>query len=173
MVNNSNLLEHPIDMLIGMDILRNHVLTFNKSRQKIIIDNEPNQSNYAHALTLNISNIMGQSYVLCIIGINGKRVRAILDSGAWISYLSSTYLDGVEAIGEIHDYNPILGEIRTSKHRSRIQIDDTNQNIEVGKMTPILEMTMKVLNVDAIIGLDSIDSDAFCIDFISCRLLFT
>ena len=163
-VNGSGLLEAPIDVLIGMDILRKHCLMFDRSNGTVTIDGDMGLYEVRNTLPLRVTNIMGQSYVCCDVSINGVSVNTILDTGACISYLSSSHLNGVESVGEVHDYNPILGEINVTKHEVTVGFDGFSKVIEVGKMPSMLELTMQMIGINFVMGLDCLDCDCFGLD---------
>ena len=170
-VNNSGLVAEPIDALIGMDILYGHRLVFDKNSHSIFIDEEVEEGVYEHTMDLECIDLMGR----CICGkmtVNSEEVNAILDTGAWIPYLSAQYLANVEACGDVQDYNPLLGTINTTKHNVTLCIGDISTNVTVGKMPSLLEATLSIIGIDLVIGFDVLPSQKFCLDLTSNRLLF-
>lgn len=171
-INNAGLIDVRVDALLGMDVLCQHSFSFDKSENTVVVDVVLDEISYNHSAPIEIKDLMGQKCVMMEAKINQKSVRTILDTGAWISYLSSSYLNGVEEKGTIKDYNPIIGDIRTTKHEVELSIGDMSQIVDVAKMPSTLEMMMRMIGVGFVMGLDSIESDRICIDFRKGTMLY-
>lgn len=171
-INASNLLTERVHALIGMDILCNHILEFDKSRNVLFVDAEDSHLVYEHSIPVDCFNLLGFKGITLDVTINNHQATTLLDTGACISYLSSSYLDGVDVIGDVHDYNPILGPIETTKHEVVLSMGDFSQNLVVAKSPMLLEQTLRMLNVSVILGLDAIECDKICLDFINQAIKF-
>lgn len=170
-INDSQLFEGDIDVLIGMNILVNHRFDFNKDTLEVIIDGEADTS-FTHVMPFEISCMMGQNYISSHVHINGISVNTIIDSGAKISYLSPAYIDHIETVGEIHDYNPLLGDINTTTHNVTLGIDSYSSIINVALMPKLLNLMLNMINVDFLMGIDAIKTNRLCLDFMKKQLCF-
>lgn len=171
-INSSGLFQEQVEGLIGMDVLCGHTFEFDKVSGTVRIDAAIDEEDYHHTVPMEISNIMGQINVIIAVKVNGRPVRTIIDTGAWISYLSSQYLSSSETIGTIQDYNPVLGDFETTKHNVRLSLGEFEQNISVGKMPPLLEAVLSMISTGFVLGLDAIECDRICLDLKAPRLLY-
>ena len=73
---------------------------------------------------------------------------------------------------EIKDYNPILGDIHTTKHMVTLSCDGHTQNISVAKMPSVLELMMNMMGIEMILGLETIKYDKLCLNFVKGCLIF-
>jgi len=172
-INNSGLIHEKIDALIGMDILCHHSFEFDRVENVVKIDAPLAGECYAYTIPMEVFNIMGQQGIALNVEINNQSVKTILDTGAWISYLSSSCLQGIAPVGRVEDFNPIFGKINATKHIVEMGIGGSSQNLAVAKMPNMLEMMMKMLGIDLVLGLDAIECDKICLDFLNGKLFFS
>ena len=86
--------------------------------------------------------------------VGRKRVRAIIDTGAWTSYLHPDLTVGMRKVGRLRDYNPILGGFPTALVRAQIALRKWSGSLPVGVATPGLVKVLGALDVQAIVGND-------------------
>ena len=148
-INDTALLTHEVDGLLGLDVLANKSWEFDFASQSLFV-NEVARQNYENSLPLDISMLSGISFDM-IVG--GQPCKGILDSGAFVSYASSKLVSNVPSCGNVDDNNPILGEIHTTLHPLAIRLGKRDFNIKAGKMTEMLEMMMAMVDVECVLGI--------------------
>lgn len=158
-INQSGLFHLETDGLIGMDILKGHIFTILKNESKI----EFGKSDRAFSNIISIESAFGDT-LLVKVQIDNLPCKALFDTGAWIGYASSQLVSQSSTIGDITDFNPIIGQINTTKHDVSLTIGDKTTKITVGKMTSMIEMPLKMLAVNFVFGLNQIDANAICIN---------
>jgi hypothetical protein len=88
------------------------------------------------------------------IEVNGRRVRAALDTGAWRSYLLPAVAEGLQRTGTFEDYNPVFGVIRPELVHARMRLRGTEKELEVGVAPPELAMVLHALRASVLLGND-------------------
>lgn len=146
------LVTDPCSGLLGMDVLGKHTfclaLRDGELRTGQLVDMK-------RGTTLASKMVLG----VPLIGIftRGKSIKAILDTGAQYGYVMNRDLvDGLDTIGNITDYNPLLGDISSDAWRLPYQlISDDGQLIgpEMEETVGFLEAgLLGMLGAEAIIG---------------------
>lgn len=88
------------------------------------------------------------------IEVNGRRVRAALDTGAWRSYLLPAVAEGLQRTGTFQDFNPVFGVIRPELVHARMRLRGTEKALEVGVAPPELAMVLHALRASVLLGND-------------------
>ena len=86
--------------------------------------------------------------------VGGKRVRAILDTGAWRSYLPPDVAVGLERVGRGQDYNPVLGGITTDLVWARVRFRGWSGAVTMGIITHEHIAAFGERDAQAIVGND-------------------
>ena len=89
-----------------------------------------------------------------MLTVGKKKVAAILDTGAWASYLHPELTVGLRRLGRLRDYNPILGGFSTGLVRAPLRLNRWSGSLSVGVATPGLVKMLDALDVQAIVGND-------------------
>jgi hypothetical protein len=64
--------------------------------------------------------------------VAGYRVRAFLDTGAWLSYASPQAVAGLRSVRVVRDFHPVFGEFETEVYRLAIGVGDRAIDAEFG-----------------------------------------
>ena len=147
---NDNLLSQEVDGLLGLDILMGNVWEFDFDSQSILV-NEADQQEYEESIPLYISPITGLIDIALSVG--NRSCKGILDSGAFVSYASSSLVANVAPCGEADDYNPRIGAMHTTLYLLAIRLGNREFTIKAGKMPQLLEMTTSLAGIDCVLGI--------------------
>jgi hypothetical protein len=142
----------PCSGLLGMDVLGKHTIRFCLRAGELHIDDVDDAN---RGTVLASASAMG----VPMIGIHsrGTDLRALFDTGAQYGYvLKSELVDGLDVIGNITDYNPMLGDISSDASRLPYQLIGEDGQLA----SPLMHETvgyleaglLSLLNADAIIG---------------------
>ena len=149
-INDSHLLSQEVDGLLGLDILMGNVWEFDFDSQSILV-NEAAQQEYEESIPLYISpNAVLINFDL---SVGDRSCKGILDSGAFVSYASSSLVADVAPCGEVDDHNPILGAIHTTLHLLAIRLGNRVFTIKAGKMPQLLKMMIPSPGIDCVLGI--------------------
>lgn len=110
--------------------------------------------------------------VATIHSANGDS-RAIIDSGASLSYVPEEIVAGLEPTGMRQDFYPGFGEFETNTWRLRAAIGGRRFSMTVGVLPPMLKMMLGfVIGADGwIVGNDFFRGRVMAIDYANARLL--
>jgi hypothetical protein len=158
-----------VDWLFGHDFFAsNRVLIDWPSRQvRILGANEPTPRGFAIPIEL----VMG---VPAVTGRSSHgTVRAIIDSGASLSYVPANVVQGLTPVGKRSDFYPGFGEFETDVFRVRTEIGGRFINISAGVLPPMLQMMFGlVLGADGwIVGSDFFRNRVTVIDYRNSRIV--
>jgi len=139
----------PCSGLLGMDVLGRHTLHFCLRAGELHIDDANRGTVLASAVAMGVP----------MVGIHsrGTDLRALFDTGAQYGYvLKRELVDGLDVIGNITDYNPMLGDISSDAWRLPYQLIGEDGQLA----SPFMQETvgyleaglLSLLNADAIIG---------------------
>jgi hypothetical protein len=158
-----------VDWLFGHDFFAsNRVLIDWPARQvRILGANEPTPRGFAIPIEL----VMG---VPAVTGRSSHgTVRAIIDSGASLSYVPANVVQGLTPVGKRSDFYPGFGEFETDVFRVRTEIGGRFINISAGVLPPMLQMMFGlVLGADGwIVGSDFFRNRVTVIDYRNSRIV--
>ena len=145
----SNATGSKLDGLIGGDILKHYQFQVNFQDQSFSIL-EP--SSFKDLDSVDIKILMGVPAIEIVFG--REPIRAILDTGAKISYLKSCHVEELDPIGESEDFYPGVGKFKTSIYELPIHFNNKKLNLTFGKAPPFLELLLTGLGAEAVVGND-------------------
>jgi len=134
-------LGRPVEWLFGHDFFAaNRVLIDWPARRVHLLDvNDP----LVEGRSIPFELVMG---VPVVTGRSSRgAVRAIVDSGASISYVPATLVEGLTPIGRRKDFYPGFGEFETDVWRVRAEIGGRRLTIKAGVLPPTLHMMFGLL----------------------------
>ena len=139
-----------VDFLIGNDILSRFNIQISLKRNQLIITDEK-LKDYQDDSNLN-NNVFFMGAPALKFSTGGNVFSAIYDTGAKISYFSSNLVSGLNIIGEINDFNPMLGKFTSSKYNLELSFNEHKVSFPGGKSPDLLEMTLSLIGISAVIG---------------------
>lgn len=139
--------------LLGMDVINSMPMMFSLKDGSMFFDDDAEYSTHFKKFPL---SLLSGGLVAITISVNGKEANMIVDSGAPISYIRSDFVAGLESAGIMEDFSPFIGNFQTDTFICEV---DTmmNQNVykqRFGIPPQIISMTLDMLNVDGVIGIE-------------------
>lgn len=132
--------------IIGLDILKDG-FTINRKEQTITFGND--DLDLSDAKVINLDRGLLYTFDFKFLG---RTYRAILDSGAIISYLDIN-LDNLNETGYSYDYSPLIKEeINGKSYDILINTNGIDYPIKIGTPKPKLLSVLKMLGVNGVIG---------------------
>ena len=142
----------PCSGLLGMDVLGRHTLRFCLRAGELHIDD---------VYDANRGTVLGSATAMGVpmieIHSRGTDLRALFDTGAQYGYvLKRELVNGLDVVGHITDYNPMLGDISSDAWRLPYQLMGEDGQLA----SPLMHETvgyleaglLSLLSADAIIG---------------------
>lgn len=139
-----------VDFLIGNDILSKFNILISLKKNQLIITDEKIEE-YRNQSDLNSTDFFMGAPALKFCKV-GSEFSAIYDTGAKISYFSSNLVSGLNSLGDINDFNPMLGKFTSSKHNLELLFNEHKISFPGGKSPELLEMTLSPFGISAVIG---------------------
>ncbi|MCQ2077561.1 MAG: hypothetical protein MJZ20_11160 [Bacteroidaceae bacterium] len=167
-VNDSGLICSHIDGIIGLNIISENVIDIDRNEMTISF-NEPSMPNFEKRIDLN-KKLIQMGGIQFDVTLNSKPCSAVFDTGAFVPYVSSDIIGNAPSIGNIEDYNPVLGRFRTTLHKIDIDIQGEIRTITVAKMTSQIQMMMSMIGVEAVLGIEALGAKRLRIDISNSRL---
>lgn len=171
------LLGRQIDTLLGLDILSHYAVEIDLNARRLTFSDTP-PTDEGWATTPFRGGEMG---ITLPIGVNGKDVNFVLDTGAKISYLHSRYTQGLTSDESRDDFSPMIGRFHTPIFHLEATINGTrraNNSSEsalafpmaFGNLPVLLQMPLHAIGINGIIGHDLFTHFRVDIDFPSHEL---
>ncbi|MEO6042489.1 MAG: hypothetical protein ABIQ47_01045, partial [Tepidiformaceae bacterium] len=140
----------PIDVLLGMDVLGRFEFGLDLRAGHLVIA-RPRTIRWRGA-RLPLEPLAGVPSVTAVI--NGKSVRAFVDTGARLSYGSSALATGVAPGRSERDFYPGIGVFDTEVRELPLEIAGQHLQLEFGTLPAALAGLLGATGVDAILGAD-------------------
>jgi len=146
-------LQSPVAALIGTDILREFVVTFDLGTNTLVFE--------AGRLTppeaVEVTDVMGVPVVPA--RLDGVDHSMIVDTGAALSYLVAPPTGADAALGEtMDDFLPMFGKFRTELFQAHLTAGRSAGIRRFGVLPPPLDGLLRMLGVSGLIGLNAIGS---------------
>lgn len=134
--------------LVGMDILGESNILIDAPGGRVVFD-------YATDGMTRVASSQG-AYVFMEMEIRGRRVKVILDTGAPISYVSSSLTEGLEVVDVVDDFNPAVpgGKYRVPRYEFSAAFAGHEFLMRAGHLPPDLQMAVSILGVKGVVGID-------------------
>jgi hypothetical protein len=136
----------PFDVLLGMDVLAGTGLFIDPANQQITLNATP----AAGGTRMTMSTTMGVPTISCNIG--GTYRKLFFDTGATITYLPATAMNGYRPVREVKDFYPGLGTFLSTVYQVPADIGNRQVVIEVGALPDTLQNALLVTGIDGIMG---------------------
>ena len=96
------------------------------------------------------------AYVFMEMEIRGQMVKVILDTGAPISYVSSSLTEGLEVVDVVDDFNPAVpgGKYRVPRYEFSAAFAGQEFRMRAGHLPPALQMAVSILGVKGVVGME-------------------
>jgi hypothetical protein len=148
----------PVDALVGADILAKYQWLVDVGEGRLVVSRGEVPCD---GVTLRTPSVGGVPTADVILG--GRQGRAVLDTGARLSYAGAADVSGTP-VGRERDFNPLLGVFETDVYRARVEIAGLSVDARVGVMPPALQQVLALVGARWIVGMDVLGQAAFVLD---------
>ena len=95
-------------------------------------------------------------YMSVEMTLAGNPARVILDTGAPISYVSGAFTEGLNPIGQVTDFNPLVpgDTFETPIFEFPASFAGIGFTMKAGHLPASLQMMLSVLGVDGVVGME-------------------
>ena len=136
-----------IDVLLGSDVLGRFAVTIDADAGDVVFDGAPLGR---HAGAAPLHTVAGLP--TAVIRTAGRKVRALLHTGATVSCLREADLAPHRAVGVVRDYYPGVGEFATELRLVPLMFGDQPVHLECGRLPPTIEAALSPLGLHGIVG---------------------
>ena len=155
----------PVVGFIGMDILKHTNLTVDFENEEILFGVPEAEDKHGYCI-VTLKEMLGEIVYTEDLMIGGKRVKAIIDTGAIYSYVAGSFANVFEITAEtLVDYNPEVGEIKSDIYKGRLSIYNSPIGYEVDVKVGIMPPVFELLGMDAIVGINVLSEKCIFFDF--------
>ncbi len=149
-----------IDIMMGTDILKQHHITIDLPAHRLHFG-ERTRRNFANRIPM--TNFMGAPSVAVSIG--GTTLRMVVDTGARLSYVDSSFAANYPAVDKEKDFYPGLGEFETDVYEIPLELGNERFTLRCGVLPELLETTLRVTGNKGIIGTELYQKFIVCLAF--------
>jgi hypothetical protein len=145
----SDMLGSPVTTLMGMDILSKFKVLFHYQEGFIGFSQVaiPMQGYF-----IPFTKVMGIPIIE--LDVLGQKLKFFLDTGAKLSYLSTSYTAGLISQGEDTDFYPGHGTYQTPVYELNADLAGVSFPVRFGSLPPVLTSLLTMGQVQGIIGFD-------------------
>ncbi len=161
----SKLIGYDIDVLLGLDILRDYKVKIDyAARELTISDTAFDTEGYSRVpLSLRI-------YYLLPMTVNGSPHTFALDTGARISYIHAKETSQLQPIDEREDFNPEVGRFTTPIFQMSATVAQHTFPVQFGNAPSRLATALGLFGIEGIIGYDLFAAFTVILDLSASRL---
>jgi hypothetical protein len=129
-----------VDWLIGYDILNAH---------RMLLDWRASAVHVGRARTRHIASRFPIEMLMGIPVISasheGRSIRAVVDSGAALSYAPRSVVEGLPDAGEYQDFYPGVGAFTTPTWNARVRLGERDVVLRIGVLPEALQLLFGML----------------------------
>ena len=135
--------------LLGMDIISRLGMKIDVSGGKLSFN--PSTEGMTR-----LPSRMGMGYMSVEMVLTGKPAKIILDTGAPTSYVSASFTEGLDPIGQVTDFNPLVpgDTFETPIFEFPASFAGKGFTMRAGHLPASLQMMLSVLGVDGVVGME-------------------
>jgi hypothetical protein len=162
-----------IDGIIGADILSKTGGVYFDKISKTVKFTSKNDFQHSVRVPLKVLGALGYYYIVLQLNTGGNSISAILDTGAYMSYIDQDIARHGIPNGNAIDFAPMFGGwINTTTVILPVSIGTQTQSISFAVMTKAIKTQVKMFGCKAILGINEISWDKLSIDFESKELMY-
>ena len=150
--NISELLGHTIDVLMGNDILSNHMVEFNYREHYVAFDTSGGFADIPTSQEFTIEQFMGIPVVT--LHVNQQAIKCFLDTGATLSYLNPAITQRYTSKGTKEDFYPNIGKFLSPVFEVAARMGELEFLMDVGHLPELFALTLTLSNTQGILGYD-------------------
>ncbi len=141
-------LEHPVDALFGGDLLGDHPFKIDFNGKTITFFTEGYSDEGGTTIPLQVT--MGG--VVFPMGLNGREVSAVLDTGAHYSYVTENEPETKNFTREIEDFNPMTGRFTSKMGEVSVTVAGRDLVFDFGTLSGMLGMLLSMIGASTVVG---------------------
>lgn len=134
---------------IGNDIISNYDVIVNGKNNTIEFFEETKQHN---GVKLNFDFIGQTNSPRIKLGINGKEVKAVLDTGARLSFAEKSFFNNKVKTRSEKEFNPMFGDFMTDIYTLDVNIAGIKETLDFGTLLDNAEPFFQMIGVSAFVG---------------------
>ena len=163
----SSLMGFSIDVLMGLDLIRQFYIKTDYQNKEITFSTEeiPFEANCSIPIVL-------ENGAVCVnLNVEGHAVKFALDTGAKISYIDASFTDGKPVIETKSDFSPMIGNFNTPIYSMRASAGNQTFPVNFGKLPSLIASMLKMMGIYGAIGFDLFNAFTILMDFKNNQLL--
>lgn len=145
----------PFDIVIGCDILAAHTIRIRWNEEAFDVGEDVPEGPIASAMDSRMGTPM------LALKIDGRPTRALLDTGAHLSYVAPSVVHGKDPVGERSDFHPVCGHYSVPTFIITVDLDGRPVPILAGippeGLRTLTEMELTALRASAVLGTSLFD----------------
>ncbi len=141
-------LENPVDALFGGDMIGDHPFRIDFTNKTITFLAEGYSEEGGAVVPLNVT--MGG--LVFNMGLNGREVSAVLDTGAHYSYLTENQPETAGFTREIEDFTPMTGRFTSRMGEVPVVLAGKELVFEFGILSGMLGGLLSMLGASGVVG---------------------
>lgn len=157
----SESLGHEVEWLFGSDFLNVYRVLLDDIGRVAILSTEPIE--LENSCEIRLAFVMGVP--LIEIHVEGAPVRAILDTGAAISYAPPSATEGRTSIRTVSDFYPMFGTFETGVWEVEAEVCGEPLRLDVGALPDMLQMMLGMISEGWIVGREFFAGRKVLIDY--------
>lgn len=147
---------YEIHGLLGMDVINAYPTLICLKDGFFFLDDDAVYTSHFRMYPL---SDLAQGLIAITVSVNGKSANMIVDTGAKISYIHPRFTAGMEPNETLDDFSPYIGDFQTDTFLCEVDsmVDGSPFRTYVqrfGNPPQIISMTLQLMGVDGIIGID-------------------
>jgi hypothetical protein len=162
----SSMLGRPITTLLGMDIISRYEVLFDYNNKAVTFSDETTGMD---GEVVSISSFGGVPVVN--VRIKNKTIKVVVDTGAKISYMSGEFLNGMDPVGRVQDFYPLLGNFETDIYNLTTNIENESFDVKYGKLPDMLKKLLLTGGIHGILGYDLMSNFKVLLDIGSEKMI--
>ena len=155
-----------VEWLIGNDILGTWVVMLDWPGREIHFQRAANE---AVGTTIRVDLRLGIPQL--DISVEGRTVRAVLDSGAQLSYADREVATRHSPVGVVEDFYPVLGRFETRVYRFAVTVQGREIDAQWGILPDRLRHLLPLAGARWILGVDFFKDRRIVLDFARGRVV--
>jgi hypothetical protein len=158
----SEMMGYDIDVLMGLDLLRQFYIQTDYQSKKITFSSEEMLFEAICSVP-----IIQENGVVCInLIVDGRSAKLALDTGAKISYIDKSYTDGRTIVETREDFSPLINRtFNTPIYSMEAIIGDQPFPVNFGNLPSEIAMMLRAMGLLGAIGFDLFNAFTVHLDF--------
>lgn len=156
-----------IQYFMGYETLKEYRVLIDWPGSGVVLSTDPIELPGAGALDM--ETVMGVPVIP--MEIAGVPMRAILDTGASLSYAPADAVEGQDPIRTVQDFYPMMGEFETGVWNLEAHFPHRRLAFEAGVLPPLLAVMLGMISGGWILGVDFLRGRRIALDYPGARVL--